>query len=374
MSSEMIVSIFIGAIPVWVVVLVAYVIIARKGRGEILSMAQQTQSSFEDLKRRHAAIKEAVAQSEQDEQRSMRIYAVAKSLAESLSWNDMAPRLADGVQKILGAYEFLLYGLDDKGAWRQLQRRGNWAKEPPVSDLGRVTAGYLTAPQVQELSPLQAVPIHTVSATERRMSGVLFLKVNSVGNEAQLEVGREFGEQLGVALAKALLFNQMETQSRQDGLTGALRRQAFMERMDEELKKAGAFKTTLSVLMVDIDHFKHVNDGHGHAAGDAVLTRTGQILREAFYETDVVGRYGGEEFVILLPHADPVGVMRKAEALRERFEREVIPSGFENLRITVSIGLSHYPQHGRTGDELIASADRALYRAKETGRNRVVAA
>ncbi len=126
--------------------------------------------------------------------------------------------------------------------------------------------------------------------------------------------------------------------------------------------------------MVDIDHFKSVNDTHGHAAGDAVLARVGQLLHESFYETDVVGRYGGEEFIVLLPRAEAAGVMRKADALRHRFEIETIPSGFESLRITVSVGLAHYPHNGRTAEELIASADRALYRAKETGRNRVVAA
>jgi diguanylate cyclase (GGDEF)-like protein len=104
------------------------------------------------------------------------------------------------------------------------------------------------------------------------------------------------------------------------------------------------------------------------------LRRTGQILKESVYETDIVGRYGGEEFIILLPRAEAAGVMRKAEALRQRFEQEVISSGFENLKITVSIGLAHYPQGGKTADALISSTDRALYQAKETGRNRVVAA
>jgi diguanylate cyclase (GGDEF)-like protein len=91
-------------------------------------------------------------------------------------------------------------------------------------------------------------------------------------------------------------------------------------------------------------------------------------------ETDVVGRYGGEEFIVLLPRAEAQGVGRKAEQLRQRFEREIISSGFEQLRITVSIGIAHFPTHGRTADDLIARADAALYQAKETGRNKVVAA
>jgi diguanylate cyclase (GGDEF)-like protein len=147
-----------------------------------------------------------------------------------------------------------------------------------------------------------------------------------------------------------------------------------MDRLDEEIKKANAFSAPFCLLMIDIDHFKAVNDGHGHAAGDAVLARVGQILKESIYETDVVGRYGGEEFIVLLPHAQVDGVIRKAESIRQRFERETINSGFERLRITVSIGLSHFPAHGRTAQALIGQADQALYQAKESGRNRVIAA
>jgi len=335
---------------------------------------EKSKVGVDALKRRHLVLKEDVNAAERDEQRSFQIYGVAKSLAESLSWKDMAPRLSQGIQKIFGAYEFLLYALEENGSWTQLQRRGNWAKEPPVSDIGVVQPGLLHPPHIQEIVPIQAVPVYSEAEGERRRSGILFLKSDKAPTQEHLDAAEEVGAQLGVALAKALLFNQMELHSRLDGLTGTLRRQPFMDRLNEELKRAEAFHTPFSLMMVDIDHFKSVNDGHGHAAGDAVLSRVGQILRESIYETDVVGRYGGEEFIILLPRADAAGVMRKAEALRQRFEREVIPSGFENLKVTVSIGLAHFPKDGKGAEELIGSADRALYRAKQTGRNRVVAA
>lgn len=337
-------------------------------------MEEGDQAGLEQLKKRHAALKDAVGTAERDEQRSMQIYGVAKSLAESLSWKDMAPRLSQGIQKIFGAYEFLLYALDENGRWAQLLRRGNWVKEPPVSDIGIVSSGLLYPPKIQEVLPVLSVPVYSDAGGEHHRSGILFLKSEKGASDDHREAAEEFGAQLAVALSKALLFNQMEMHSRQDGLTGALRRQPFMDRLAEELKRASVFHTPFSLMMVDIDHFKLVNDNHGHAAGDAVLARVGQILKETFYETDVVGRYGGEEFIILLPRAEPEGVMRKAEGLRRRFEVEVIQSGFENLKITVSIGLSHFPKDGRTAEDLITSADRALYRAKETGRNRVVAA
>ena len=340
-------------------------------RHEIL---EKNKLGLEALKRKHLILRDEVAKREREEQRSLQIYGVAKSLAESLSWKDMAPRLSQGIQKIFGAYEFLLYAVDESGAWRQLVRRGKWAKDPPVSDIGVVQAGLLHPPHIQEIVPIQAVPVYSDVEGGRRRSGILFLKSDQTPTQDHLDAAEEVGAQLGVALAKALLFNQMELHSRLDGLTGTLRRQPFMDRLNEELKRAEVFHTPFSMMMVDIDHFKSVNDGHGHAAGDAVLARVGQILRESIYETDVVGRYGGEEFIILLPRAESAGVLRKAEALRLRFEKEIIQSGFENLKVTVSIGVSHFPKDGRGGEELIASADRALYRAKQSGRNRVVAA
>ncbi len=363
---------YVGIVTVAILV---YVIVIRIKMSRLQqALAGGDRAHFDELKKRHMVLKDSVAIAEREEQRSLQIYGVAKSLAESLSWKDMAPRLSQGIQKIFGAYEFLLYAREESGHWTQLQRRGNWSKEPPVSDIDRALPGFLHAPQVQEIVPIQLVPVYSDVGGTRRQTGALFLKSDKNASQENLDAAEEFGAQLGVALSKALLFNQMEMHSRQDGLTGTLRRQAFMDRLNEELKRAAAFRTPFSLLMVDIDHFKAVNDGHGHAAGDAVLARVGEILKESFYETDVVGRYGGEEFIVLLPRADAIGVVRKAEALRQRFESEIIPSGFENLKITVSIGLAHFSKDGKTGEDLIASADRALYRAKQTGRNRVVAA
>jgi diguanylate cyclase (GGDEF)-like protein len=350
-------------------------VIIWSGRRRVLEKVRESdRQRLDALGTRHATLKESVSRAERDEQRSLQIYGVAKSLAEALSWKDMAPRLSQGIQKIFDAHEFLLYALDESGRWTQLQRRGNWAKEPPFADLSAAQGGAYYPPQIQELVPVYSIPILTEVGGKPRKIGMVFLKSDKPFAFDIKDTAEDFGAQLGVALAKATLFNRMEMHSLHDGLTGALRRQPFMDRITEELKKAAVFHTSFSILMVDIDHFKAVNDTHGHAAGDAVLARTGQLLHESFYETDVVGRYGGEEFVVLLPRADAAGVLRKAEALRHRFEAEVIRSGFESLRITVSVGLAHYPQNGRTAEELIASADRALYRAKETGRNRVVAA
>jgi len=333
----------------------------------------RSDNTFQTLKNRHTELKRAVVQHEKEENQSYQIYMVAKGLAGALSWKDMAPRLTTGIQKVFGGYEFLLYSFDEHGKWNLLQRRGGWAQEPPINCDLPDQAQIIKPPNTTEVVPVLSVPISSTDESTPGKSGALFVKwAGGDFTETELEaVGEQFGEQLGMTLKKATLFSQMEHHSRTDGLTGLLRRRAFMDRMTEEFKRAAVYNTPFSVMMVDIDHFKAVNDTHGHAAGDAVLAHIGKVLKESVYETDVVGRYGGEEFIILLPKADAVGVMRKAEALRQKIEREKIVSGFEQLHVTVSIGVAHFPRHGQSSQDLIETADKAMYKSKETGRNRV---
>lgn len=353
---------------------VGYLLVGENQSAKIARVIDHETAEFDRIKARHAALKAMVAENEKEEIRSMQIYGVAKGLAEALSWKDLAPRLTAAMQKIFGSYEFLLYALDHETGWSLLHRRGNWSKEPPVVNFLPDRVAILHPPITSEVAPVLVVPVF--GAADRRLEGSLFLKVSTEGFSPQeLEMsGRDFGEQLGMALNKARLFTQMEMQSKIDGLTGVLRRQAFMNRLDEEIKRAAAFHTPFSVMMIDIDHFKTVNDSHGHAAGDAVLARLGQILKDSVYETDVIGRYGGEEFIVLLPRAQAEGVARKAEAIRRLVESEIVSSGFVSVRVTISIGLAHFPANGSRSAELIEAADKALYQAKETGRNRVVAA
>ncbi len=144
------------------------------------------------------------------------------------------------------------------------------------------------------------------------------------------------------------------------------------EKIEEEIKRANSFKTTFAFMIADIDHFKEVNDRYGHQFGDFVLRRVGEILKNSVYETDFVGRYGGEEFGIILPRADCEGVLRKAEAIRSKIENEVFTIGFESVKITLSIGIAHFPRDAADAAQIIKMADDALYYAKEHGRNRVV--
>jgi diguanylate cyclase (GGDEF)-like protein len=155
-----------------------------------------------------------------------------------------------------------------------------------------------------------------------------------------------------------------------DALTGLYNRRHLMVMLAQETSRARRHKTPLGILLIDVDHFKHYNDTFGHQPGDDVLVRLMVVLTHSVRDMDVTARYGGEEFVILLPETQVDGAMKVAERIRSATESEF--SGPDEPRqVTVSIGVAAYPADGETPETLLASADAAMYRAKEGGRNRV---
>jgi diguanylate cyclase (GGDEF)-like protein len=144
-----------------------------------------------------------------------------------------------------------------------------------------------------------------------------------------------------------------------------------MEQLEMELARIHRYGNPAALLMLDLDHFKHINDNHGHGWGDAMLRAFARTLREHLRRTDLVGRLGGEEFAILLPATEIAAAGRFAEGLRERVAGMVLETGRQALRVTVSIGISSLEQNDVLTDAALARADAALYRAKSAGRNRV---
>jgi len=165
---------------------------------------------------------------------------------------------------------------------------------------------------------------------------------------------------------------RLEELATTDPLTRLLNRRAMAERLAIETDRSRRFRTEVSVLMIDIDHFKAVNDSAGHPAGDEVLRQLAGLLSEAVRSIDIVARFGGEEFVVILPQTGRDGGMVFAERLRDRISEHEFDVPGRNLRLTVSIGLATFPAADTTtADDLLARADQALYRAKTEGRNQV---
>jgi diguanylate cyclase (GGDEF)-like protein len=158
-----------------------------------------------------------------------------------------------------------------------------------------------------------------------------------------------------------------------DPLTGTFNRRHFMDLMTREQRRADRYGAVFSLLMVDIDHFKRVNDGYGHQVGDQAIQAMAEACKRMMRPTDIVARYGGEEFIITLTHTDHAGALKVAERLRLIVADIVVPTERGGLTITVSIGVSTFTRGARL-EQIIAAADTALYAAKAGGRNRVCSA
>jgi diguanylate cyclase (GGDEF)-like protein len=191
-------------------------------------------------------------------------------------------------------------------------------------------------------------------------------------SESQQRLAKTFAEQTALALANLKMREMLKIQSVRDPLTGLYNRRYMEESLTRELRRAARKKTELGVMMLDVDHFKQFNDTFGHEAGDSVLRSLGNLLRTQFRAEDIVCRYGGEEFTVILPDTSVQLTQQRAEELREAAKRELVQLRGQSLgAVSLSIGVASFPANGATSETLLGAADAALYRAKEAGRDRV---
>ncbi|MBD3426371.1 MAG: diguanylate cyclase [Candidatus Omnitrophica bacterium] len=177
--------------------------------------------------------------------------------------------------------------------------------------------------------------------------------------------------QIALEYRKVELYEQVQELSIIDGLTEVYLRRYLMDRLKEEVDRAQRLGLSFSLAMVDVDHFKQCNDRHGHLVGDAVLKKIAEKLKSSVREVDMIARYGGEEFCVVLPETTKELALSVAERLRKSVESKEIKAFDEKVKVTVSIGVSTYPEDGEQVESLIEKADTALYKAKRAGRNRV---
>src|SRR5947199_2590173 len=174
------------------------------------------------------------------------------------------------------------------------------------------------------------------------------------------------------AIQNAHYFEKAQQLAYIDGLTGIYNRRYFELEINSEIERASRYQGRLAIIMIDIDNFKRLNDEFGHLLGDEVLRQVSGVFVQQLRKVDVVCRYGGEEFAILVPQTSGGNAMEVAEKLRRMVEAYRFPG--VPVKVTISAGVAEFPTHGRTRDELVAAADAALYVSKEAGRNRVSAA
>jgi diguanylate cyclase (GGDEF)-like protein len=189
----------------------------------------------------------------------------------------------------------------------------------------------------------------------------------------QIEILSIVVNQAALSLKNSMLHGEITAKAITDGLTGLYNHRHFQELLEKELARVLRSGGSLALLLLDIDHFKQINDTCGHPAGDAVLRKLATILRRTVRSVDVPARYGGEEFAAILVDVDPQGARRTAERIRSKVEGAAFRVDGREIPVTLSVGVASAPRDARRKADLIERADRALYHAKESGRNRVAA-
>lgn len=314
------------------------------------------------------------------------LYTFAQQLSRAIEWNRLRRIITDLLHETFASRYVVVWLAQEKQeqivhevSWRQADDRRYYHREYPlwveavelpcgvVPEWDQWQKGELTSPCFSASDTRAFLPL-----TSKNLSlGLVCLQrpADEPFNSAEKKLLIAVGEQLGIALANARLYRMAIT----DGLTGLYTRRycettirKFLESPEEERQP------NFSVLMLDIDKFKLVNDTHGHLVGDEVLVQLAGLIRTTIRQDDVACRYGGEEFIVLIPGALDVG-KASAQRLRRVIEEHLfLCKDAPPLRNTISIGVANFPLHGRNGDEVVRAADQALYQAKEQGRNRVV--
>jgi diguanylate cyclase (GGDEF)-like protein len=180
-------------------------------------------------------------------------------------------------------------------------------------------------------------------------------------------------EYLSLSIANVKLSESLSRQSIQDTQSGLYNRRFMEESLQREILRAARKQTQIGIIMGDLDHFKSFNDVYGHAAGDKIISQIGKLFKEKFRGSDIACRYGGEEFIVILPESSPEDTFKRADALREEIKKmEMVFQGQTLGSITMSMGVAGYPEKGLRMEDLLRVADMALYKAKQEGRDRVV--
>jgi len=251
-------------------------------------------------------------------------------------------------------------------------------------DVTRKIAPFLTkedlfknfSEEIRYLGPIEEINLSSVSKKEDCLKFKLikgekeYLCVKTQSDKV-IKYLPYFVRLLKLCLERIKLYEKMQELSIYDSLTKVYNRRYFMQRYLTEFERAKKINIDLSLLMIDIDYFKKINDSYGHLVGDAVLREVAKLIRDNLREIDFVGRFGGEEFSVILPETDKAGAIMVAERISSRISREYIRVFDETLTTTVSIGISALTLDITDSKSFMEIADKALYKAKVTGRNRV---
>ncbi|MDD5021436.1 MAG: GGDEF domain-containing protein [Endomicrobiaceae bacterium] len=304
----------------------------------------------------------------------MQLYVISKDLTTKITIEDTTKMLTDALSSKPGIFAVAIV----------VKRNGNLtlmscSKQELIENC--IATIKNNANQIEQLTGSQRIdflyPIANkavISWTIRLNNDFLssiFLAVEEDFIQNYVDEGKIFLPHLTLSAKRVLLFSQLNDRARVDGLTGLYLRRYFMERLHTEIQVAKRYKTDFYIMMLDIDFFKKVNDTYGHVVGDKVLSTISKIITSSVRPGDIIGRYGGEEFIVILPMALKKQAIEIAEKIRKNIQTYKFIENNISFSATISIGVTKYTEN-LNEDNLISIADNALYQAKKEGRNKVV--
>ncbi|MGD2279390.1 MAG: GGDEF domain-containing protein, partial [Candidatus Omnitrophota bacterium] len=319
--------------------------------------------------------------------RTSRVYEVTKQLAPVLQFEGFFDALFEFLENNFRfkTVHFLTFnnGKFNKGVSKSVGGEDYYAKKKKVLDYEKVVE-YLkendNQPVFAERQKTRKVfaPLNIREDTFLAFPFFVNDKISAIlsiegASKSSFDRFRILIPQVALELRKVELYEQVQKLSVIDGLTDVYLRRYLMTRLEEEVDRARRLGLAFSIGMVDVDHFKECNDKYGHLVGDAVLKKIAQRLKKSVREVDMIARYGGEEFCIVLPETPKKSAVTVSERIRRSVESKEVAAFDETLNMTVSVGISTFPEDGEDVATLIDKADTALYKAKRGGRNMVFA-
>jgi diguanylate cyclase (GGDEF)-like protein len=343
------------------------------------------QKTSEKLKKENSQIEKQLRNIEH-------LYDVIKEAGTTLSVQEMLEVAKEFTERMFNLPHFIIGVLSSEGRRFEIKVASgcdeaffhSFDLELESIGLGSVFAREKKAhwiPDIQSedrFSKLKHLPIRSLAffpfLVQDRVIGFLctFSENKMALDEETLYNFEVFCNQISIGLQKSLLYEKVQKLSITDGLTKLYSHRYFKQRLEEELILANRYSSQLSLLILDIDHFKHYNDTYGHVAGDHVLMEVAKILKGQSDVTHLVARYGGEEMVLIASETTKEQAFDLAEKIRMAIESYTFSVGKESTGVTVSVGVATFPQDAQTNLDLIGKADKALYAAKSRGRNQVV--
>lgn len=325
------------------------------------------------------------------------LYEFGQSIITKMKLDDMYPEIYEAVKKLMKTEYFSIALVDrekglisdvfirDKGEDVELQTRaigkGLFGKvissgKPllfhsfsleEVNKTGAIVVGNTDEEEISQ--SILIVPLKASSGVIGVLSAQSYTP--NMYDEKDTEVLQLLASNTAVAIENARLFQTIQSMAITDELTGLYNRRKFYDTAVQEFERSRRYQRPLSVIMLDIDHFKKVNDTYGHAIGDQVLQGLAHVIKGNLRQVDILARYGGEEFVILLPETTVEEALRTAERLRTSTADATLPTRVGNMSVTISLGVINQDESCRNLEELLDRSDQALYASKRTGRNKV---